>query len=100
MTPQDARQSRSAAQGVTARQARLVDWFKHPGTALPDHPAIDSTAAAWTAQEVVDHTGLYETRAQALSDLRKLRELGTVAAIGSRWRYIRPHEDIRGGRRV
>jgi hypothetical protein len=95
MTP-PARRTRSAFAGVTPRQARLVDWLKHPGSALPDHPAIDPGAAMWTAQEIVDHTGLYTTRAQAMYDLRALRQLGTVAAAGGRWRYIKPHEDIRG----
>lgn len=62
---------------------------------LPEHPAIDRVAAMWTAQELVDHTGLYASRAQALRDLNTLRDLGTVTATGGRWRYIRPHEDIR-----
>jgi hypothetical protein len=84
------------ARGVTARQARLIYWLKHPGPALPDAPAIDPVAAMWTAQEIVDYSGIYRTRAEALRDLNILRGIGTVTGMGGRWRYIRPHEDIRG----
>jgi hypothetical protein len=75
-----------------ARQARLVDWLKHP-TGVPQGPAIDYSFAAWTAQELVDLTGLYVKRSEALYDLRALRDRGVVVSAGGRWRYHHVWED-------
>ena len=78
--------------GCTPRQARLIDWLKHP-TGLPDHPAIDPTQAMWTAQEIVDETGeLYSSRRACLHDLNQLRTAGVVIGIGARWRHRRTSE--------
>ena len=38
---------------ASSRQARLVDWLKHP-TGLPPDPAIVPENAMWTAQEIVE----------------------------------------------
>lgn len=72
--------------GVTPRQARLIDWLKHP-TGLPPHPAIRPENAMWTAQEILERSGLYETRSTCLADLNTLRRNLVVAKHGNRWRY-------------
>jgi hypothetical protein len=76
--------------GVTPRQARLIDWLKHP-TGLPDHPAIRPENAMWSAREIVERSGLYESRRACLGDLNVLRRLYVVQRYGRRWRY----EDVR-----
>jgi hypothetical protein len=75
-----------------ARQARLVDWLKRP-TGVPHGPAIDYSFAMWTAQELVDLTGLYTKRSEALYDLRALRDRGVVVSAGGRWHYHHVWED-------
>ncbi len=52
-------------------------------------PAIDpeSRAAMFTAQEIVDHAGIYESRSACLYDLNVLRRKLTVGRHGRRWRY-------------
>ena len=72
--------------GVTARQARLIDWLKHP-TGLPPSPAIRSENAMWTAREIVERTGIYETRRACLSDLNTLLRSGVLERFGNRWMY-------------
>ncbi len=74
--------------GASSRQARLIDWLKHP-TGLPVHPAIDPTSRAlmFTAQEIVDESGLYESRRACLDDLNTLRRTLVVGKYGNRWRY-------------
>jgi hypothetical protein len=71
---------------ATPRQARLIDWMKHPN-GLPDHPAIEPESAAWTAREIVEHTGLYESRRAALADLNELTKRQVLYKQGSRYRY-------------
>ena len=81
--------------GVTRRQARIIDFLKHPTSYAPDlpqGPAIDYTMACWTAQEIVDNAGLDCTRAACLRDLGALRDRGVVWG-GTRWRYLHPWED-------
>jgi hypothetical protein len=76
-------------QGITARQARIIDFMKHPAAyapSLPQGPAIDYSWAWWTAQEIVDLARLECSRASCLADLRTLRDLGSVTG-GSQWRY-------------
>lgn len=77
---------------TTARQAYLVDWLKHPA-GVPQGPAIDYSFAAWTAQELVDLTGLYTKRSEALYDLTALRHRNVVMRMGRRWRYHHVWED-------
>ncbi len=71
--------------GVAARQAQLVDWLKHP-TGFPIGMDGDR-AAMFTAQEIVDRSGLYESRRACLDDLAALRRRLTVQRYGYRWRY-------------
>lgn len=71
---------------ASPRQARLIDFFKHP-TGLPDDPAIVPENARWTAQEIVERSGLYATRRACLDDLNALRRRIVVGKHGNRWRY-------------
>jgi len=73
--------------GATPRQARLLDWFRHP-TGLPSHPAIRPLQAAWTAREIVEQSGLYTSRRACLDDLNALRRSNVLVRFGNRWRYL------------
>jgi hypothetical protein len=73
---------------ATPRQARLVDWLRHP-TGLPPHPAIRDENAMWTAREIVEMSGLYETRRECLNDLNALLSVDVVERHGNRWRRLR-----------
>lgn len=72
--------------GATPREARVIDWFRHP-TGLPVDPAIVPSEAWWTAQDVVEQTGLYANRRQCLDELNRLRERGVLLKAGNRYRY-------------
>lgn len=72
--------------GATPREARVIDWFRHP-TGLPDDPAIVPSDAWFTAQEVIDQTGLYDNRRQCLRELERLRQRGSLLRMGNRFRY-------------
>lgn len=79
---------------ATPRQARLVDWLRHPELHLPVHPAIDARQAWWSAREIVEHTGdLFPNRSACLRDLHALRANHVVLRMGDRWRYRRTGED-------
>lgn len=71
---------------ATPRQARLIDWMKHP-TGLPDDPAVRPENAMWSAREIVERTGLYETRRAALDDLNALTERLVLRRFGNRFMY-------------
>jgi hypothetical protein len=76
-----------------ARQARILDWMRHGGN-LPDDPAIDRPAAAWTAQEMVDGLHVHPSRGACLADLHALRDRGVIRRVGrDRWQYARPGAD-------
>jgi hypothetical protein len=72
--------------GATPRQARLIDWLKHP-TGLPPSPAIVAENAMWSAREIMELSGLYESRRACLDDLNALRRTCVVRRYGNRWRY-------------
>ena len=88
MTPKglDSKRGQRSRIGATPREAAVIDWFKHP-TGLPADPAIIPTDAWWTAQDVMDQTGLYESRRQCLAELHRLRDRGVLLTTGRRWRY-------------
>ena len=71
---------------ASPRQALLIDWLKHP-TGLPDHPAIRPENCMWSAREIVERTGLYESRRSCLADLNALRQSLVVRRFGNRWIY-------------
>lgn len=77
----------TATKGASPRQARIIDWMKHP-TGVPQGPAIDYTMAWWTAQELIDLAGLDCSRAACLADLNALRRRGVVEGVAGRWRYV------------
>jgi hypothetical protein len=82
-------------EGVSPRQAHIIDFLKHPTSyapGLPQGPAIDYSWARWTAQEIIDLAGLDCGRASCLADLRVLRDLDSVMG-GSTWRYKHAYED-------
>lgn len=72
--------------GATPREARVIDWFRHP-TGLPIDPAVISAEAWWSAQDVVEQTDLYANRRQCLAELNRLRERGVLLRMGDRFRY-------------
>lgn len=72
--------------GATPREARVIDWFRHP-TGLPVDSAIVPTDAWFNAQEVMEQTGLYANRRQCLVELNRLHERGALLRIGNRYRY-------------
>lgn len=72
--------------GATPREARVVDWFRHP-TGLPDDPAIKPLEAWWHPQEVMEQTGLYTNRRQCRDELERLRQRGVLLRMGGRFRY-------------
>lgn len=75
------------SKGATPRQARLIDWLRHP-TGLPDHPAIAPENAMWSAREIVERTGLYTSRRACLNDLNALLRRDVVERYGNRWRRL------------
>lgn len=79
---------------ATPRQARLVDWLRHPELQLPVHEAIKPRQAFWSAAEIVERTGdLFPNRRACLRDLEALRKSRVVIRLGDRWRYRRTGED-------
>lgn len=79
--------------GATPRQARLVDWLRHPEEQLPAHPAIDARQAMFTAAEIVEATGdLFPSRRACLDDLDVMLKRDSVIRMGNRWRYLWPGE--------
>lgn len=80
--------------GATPRQARLVDWLRHPELQLPVHPAINARQAMWTAREIVERTGgLFPNRQACLRDLHALTHTRVLIRMGDRWRYRWTGED-------
>jgi hypothetical protein len=73
--------------GTTRRRARLMDWLRHP-SGLPPHPAIREENAMWTAREIVERSGLYESRHACLDDLNALRRADVVERYENRWRRV------------
>lgn len=79
---------------ATPRQARLLDWLRHPEEQLPVHPAINARQAVFTAREIVEATGdLFPNRAACLRDLHAMRAQRSVIRMGDRWRYRWTGED-------
>jgi hypothetical protein len=76
----------SETSGATPREARVIDWFRHP-TGQPDDPAVIPSEAWLTAQTVVEQTGLYENRRQCIRELNRLHERGVLLRAGNRYRY-------------
>jgi len=73
--------------GATPREARVIDWFRHP-TGLPVGPAIVISEAWWSVDDVMDQNpGLYPNRRVCLAELNRLRERGSLLKMGQRFRY-------------
>jgi hypothetical protein len=82
--------SRSGARpkiGATPREARVIDWFRHP-TGLPVDPAIAISEAWWSVDDVMEQNpGIYPNRRVCLAELKRLRDRGVLLGVGGRFRY-------------
>jgi hypothetical protein len=73
--------------GATPREARAIDWFRHP-TGLPIHEVIKPMEAWWSVDDVMgQNPGLYPNRRVCLAELNRLRERGSLLKMGQRFRY-------------